>query len=161
MKYGPCSAYFTMIEWANQFDVPIFLHEATRKWVMRPDPRIIFWSAETYSLSHDITFVRLGGHFSGSTVLHWKGGAEGKGVLLTGDTITVVADRKWVSFMYSFPNLIPLPAAEVRRIRDTIAPYAFERLYGGWFDAVVASNAHHAVLASANRYMQALEHRLT
>lgn len=150
-----------MVEWANQFNVPIYLHEATRKWVMRPDPHILFWSDETHSLTHDITLVRLGGHFSGSSVLHWKSGAEGRGVLLTGDTITVVADRNWVSFMYSFPNLIPLPAAEVRRIRDTIAPYPFERLYGGWFDAVVASSAHHAVQASANRYMQALEHRLT
>ena len=52
-------------------------------------------------------------------------------------------------------------ATEIRRIRDTIAPYAFERLYGGWFDTVVASNAHHAVQASANRYIQALEHRLS
>lgn len=153
--------YTTMIEWANQFDVPIYLHEANRKWVMRPDPRIIFWSDETHPLTSDITLVRLGGHFSGSTVLHWQSGADGKGALLTGDTIQVVADRNWVSFMYSYPNQIPLPATDVRRIRDTIAPYPFEHLYGGWFDAVLASNAHHAVQASANRYIEALEHRLS
>ncbi len=101
--------------------------------------------------------VRLGGHFQGGTVLHWPGGANGQGVLLSGDIITVVADRRWVSFMYSYPNLIPLPAFEINRIRDTIAPYHFERLYGAWFDRIVSADAHQAVLRSADRYLQALE----
>jgi hypothetical protein len=60
--------------------------------------------------------------------------------------------------MYSYPNLIPLPAAEVRRIRDTISPYAFERLYGAWWERVVSHDAHQAVLRSAERYIQALDH---
>jgi hypothetical protein len=33
-----------------------------------------------------------------------------------GDTIQVVQDRRWVSFMRSFPNLVPLDAVRVRRI---------------------------------------------
>src|SRR5437588_3212579 len=91
--------YSSMVEWSTRFDAQIFLHEADRKWVMRPSERITFWSGETLPLMDNITLVRLGGHFSGSTVLHWPNGAEGKGVLLTGDTITVVPDRNWVSFM--------------------------------------------------------------
>ena len=79
---------------------------------MRPDPRITFWSGETLALPGELTLVRLGGHFPGSAVLHWPAGAEGRGALLTGDTIYVVADRAWVSFMYSYPNLIPLPAQQ-------------------------------------------------
>jgi hypothetical protein len=59
--------------------------------------------------------------------------------------------------MYSYPNLIPLPAAEIQRIRDTIEPYQFERLYGAWFERVVTQDAHEAVLRSAARYMRALQ----
>ena len=99
-------------------------------------------------------FASPGGHFPGGTVLHWQQWADGKGALLSGDSIQVVADRRWVSFMYSYPNLIPLPAAEVQRIRDTIAPYQFERLYGAWFERVVT---HDAVLRSAERYIRALQ----
>ncbi|MBV9229148.1 MAG: MBL fold metallo-hydrolase [Chloroflexi bacterium] len=153
--------YTTMVEWAEQFDVPIYLHEANRRWVMRPSERIVFWSDESLSLMDGVTLLRLGGHFSGSAVLHWSGGADGQGILLTGDTIQVVADRNWVSFMYSYPNLIPLPAAAIRRIRDGIAPYSFERLYGMRFESVVDSDAKNVVLRSSERYMRALEERLT
>lgn len=152
--------YTTMVEWARQYGVAIYIHEADRRWVMRPDEQISFWSGETLALLDGVTLVRLGGHFPGSAVLHWRDGADGKGILCTGDTIQVVADRNWVSFMYSFPNIIPLPAAEVERIRDTIKTYNFERLYGGWFDRIVAVDAREAVLRSADRYIQALQRRL-
>jgi len=150
--------YATMVEWSERFDAPIYLHEADRQWVMRPDKRIQFWTGETRELWDGLKLIRLGGHFPGGTVLHWPQGMDGKGALLSGDIITVVADRRYVSFMYSYPNLIPLPAAEVRRIRDAISPYAFERLYGAWWERVVAHDAHHAVLRSAERYIQALDH---
>jgi len=149
--------YSTMVEWADRFNIPIYLHEADREWVMRPSERITFWSGETYPLSDSITLLRLGGHFPGGTVLHWKQGADGKGALLSGDIIQVVADRRWVSFMYSYPNLIPLPAAEIQRIQDTIVPYQFERLYGAWFERVVTHDAHDAVQRSAERYIRALQ----
>lgn len=150
--------YSSMVDWADQFDVPIYLHEADKQWVMRPSERIIFWSGETQPLLKDITLIRLGGHFAGSTVLHWE---HGEGLLLTGDTIQVVADRNWVSFMYSYPNTIPLPVSEVGRIRGVVAHYDFERLYGGWFPAVVAKDAKNAVLRSADRYIRALEGKMT
>src|SRR5207249_3367949 len=59
------------------------------------------------------------------------------GALFTGDTIQVIPDQGWVSFMYSYPNLIPLSAAAVRRIVDAVEPFEFERLYGGWWKRVV------------------------
>lgn len=149
--------YSSMIEWAERFDAPVYLHEADRRWVMRPDARITFWSGETMPLFEGISLARLGGHFAGGTVLHWPGGAEDKGILLSGDIINVVADRAWVSFMYSYPNLIPLPAREIRRMRDTIAPYQFEQLYGAWFERVVSTDARAAVQRSAERYLKAIE----
>jgi glyoxylase-like metal-dependent hydrolase (beta-lactamase superfamily II) len=152
--------YTTMVEWGRQFDAPIYLHEADRQWVMRPDERIRFWSGESTTLPGAITLVRLGGHFAGSTVLHWPHGAGGRGALLSGDTLQVVADRRWVSFMYSYPNLLPLPAAVVGAMRASIARYEFERLYGMLFESVVEEEAHQAVMRSAERYIQALLQRL-
>src|SRR5207248_1904076 len=81
---------------------------------------IVFWDGETKTLGDGLTLVRCGGHFEGGTVLHWQDGAGGKGALLTGDIIQVVADRRHVSFMYSYPNYVPLPAAAVERIVQAV-----------------------------------------
>jgi hypothetical protein len=149
--------YTSMVDWAEHFDAPIYLHELDRQWVMRPSERIQFWSGDHLKLIDDIIVVRLGGHFPGSTVLHWPAGTGGRGTLLTGDTISVAADRKWTSFMYSYPNLIPLPASAIRHIRGTVEPYRFERLYSAWFETIVESDARASVLRSADRYILALE----
>jgi hypothetical protein len=64
--------YSAMAEWAGHFDVPIYLHEADQRWVMRPDDHVQFWSGDTLKLTDDITVLRLGGHYPGSTALHWR-----------------------------------------------------------------------------------------
>jgi len=104
-----------------------------------------------------MTLIRCGGHFTGGQVVHWPAGADGKGALLTGDIIQVVADRRWVSFMYSYPNLIPLSAAKVTHIVDAVAPYAFDRIYGAWWETIVQEGAKDAVTNSAVRYLRMLE----
>ncbi len=146
----------TMVDWAERFDVPIHVHADHRAWVMRPSPRVRFWEGDTLELAPGATMVRLGGHFPGSAVLHWEHAADGLGVLLTSDTIYPLPASGWVSFMYSYPNLLPLPASEVARIRDTIAPYAFDRIYTSWFGRELTGGAHETVLASADRYLAAL-----
>lgn len=145
--------YSSMIEWSRAFGAPIYLHADDRRWVMRPDPAIRFWSGEAHELASGLTLVRCGGHFPGGTVLHWAAGAGGRGVLLTGDIIDVAQDRRWVSFMYSFPNKIPLNAATVRRIVAAVEPYPFDRIYGAWWGRVVAQDATAAVARSAERYI--------
>ncbi|MCQ3937543.1 MAG: MBL fold metallo-hydrolase [Chloroflexi bacterium] len=149
--------YSTMVEWSRAFDnAPIYLHAGDREWVMRPDSAVQFWEGATFSLQEGATLVHCGGHFAGSSVLHWAAGAEGRGVLLTGDTINVVMDRRYVSFMYSFPNLVPLPARAVQRIVEAVEPFAYDRLYSAWFDKVVFTDAKAAVRRSAERYINAI-----
>ena len=148
--------YSTLVEWSRAFDAPVYLHGDDREWVMRPDDAIVFWDGEVHGLELGVTLLRLGGHFEGGTVLHWADGAGGRGALLAGDVVQVVQDRRWVSFMRSYPNLIPLPAAEVERIAAALEPYAFDRIYGAWFDRVVASGGGDAVRRSAERYVRAL-----
>ncbi|MEZ4657882.1 MAG: hypothetical protein R2911_09945 [Caldilineaceae bacterium] len=146
--------YDSMVEWSRAFgDAPIYLHAANREWVMRPNPAIVYWAEDTYALNDEITLVRCGGHFPGSSVLHWANGADGRGVILTGDTIMVVADTRYVTFMYSFPNDIPLNAAAVQGIVDAVAPFAFDRVYSAWWEKVVATGGKEAVRRSAERYI--------
>jgi len=145
--------YSAMVEWAEHFDARLLLHEGDREWVMRPSERIEFWSGERHGISDDLELVRLGGHFAGGAVCLWHAGSSGAGALLTGDIVQVVADRDWVSFMYSYPNLIPLPAREVERIRAVVTTLDFDRIYGAWWGTVVAEEAKRKVLASADRYL--------
>jgi glyoxylase-like metal-dependent hydrolase (beta-lactamase superfamily II) len=146
--------YTSMVEWSRAFGgVPIHLHVDNRAWVMRPDSAINFWEGDSFSPLPGTTIVRCGGHFPGSSVLHWESGAGGRGAIFTGDTITVVSDRRWVTFMYSYPNQIPLNEAAVRRIVDAVEPYSFDRIYGGWPGSIVQSDAKGAIHRSADRYI--------
>ena len=127
--------------------------------MMRPDPAIVFWEGDTLSLGANITLIRCGGHFEGGTVLHWASGAEGRGALLSGDIIQVVSDRRYVSFMRSYPNLIPLDASAVEKIRLAISPFAFDRVYGAWFDRIVRFEAKRSIELSVDRYLKAIKAR--
>ncbi|MGH3049930.1 MAG: MBL fold metallo-hydrolase, partial [Gaiellaceae bacterium] len=144
--------YTAMVEWAHAFGCPIHLHEAERKWVMRPDPAVRFWQGETLSLGGGLTLVRCGGHFEGGQVLHW---AERR-ALLTGDIVQVIPDRRYVGFMYSYPNLIPLPPAKVQAIAGALEPYEFDAIYGAWWGRVIPRDGSAIVGRSAQRYLQAL-----
>jgi len=148
--------YSGMVEWAHALDAPIYLHARNREWVMRPDPSIVFWEGETHALGEGLTLIRCGGHFEGSTVLHWAAGAEGRGALLTGDTLYVVSDRRYVSFMRSFPNLIPLSPSAINGILKAIEPFPYDRIYSSWFERVVTADAKAAVARSAERYLRVI-----
>jgi hypothetical protein len=149
--------YTTMVEWSRALGgVPIHLHAADRRWVMRPDAAIAFWDSDVKPLREGLTLVRCGGHFEGGTVLHWAGGAEGKGALLSGDILQVVADRKHVSFMYSYPNNVPLSAAKVDHIVQAVEPFEFDRVYGAFWDMTIERDGKAAVSRSADRYRLAI-----
>jgi hypothetical protein len=149
--------YTTHAEWARAFGCPVYLHAADREWVMRPDSCQQFWEGETKKLWDGVTLIRCGGHFPGGTVLHWAGGAEGKGIVCSGDILTVAVDRKWLSFMRSYPNLIPLSRREVEGIGRAMAPFAFERIYGHYFERVIDKDGKAVLDKSVARYVAAIE----
>jgi len=94
--------YASMVEWSNALGgVAILLNAADKEWVQRQAPQIEFWSGDEHKLSDQITPIRVGGNFSGSTALHWKDGPRSGGALFPGDALQVVYDRRHVSFMYS------------------------------------------------------------
>ncbi|HMA46944.1 MAG TPA: MBL fold metallo-hydrolase [Frankiaceae bacterium] len=146
--------YGVLAEWSAAFgDAPILVPLADRQWFPRPGPAVWLW-ADRLRLVPGITLVQCGGHFPGSAVAHWAAGAAGRGALLTGDTISVVRDRRYVTFMRSYPNQIPLPERSVRTIVERVGTYRFDRIYGGWWDSVVDAGAAAAVRRSADRYVR-------
>jgi hypothetical protein len=154
--------YACNMAWSAAFgDCPVYIHAADRDWVQYPGPAVQLWEGVSREILPGITLLNPGGHFEGAAVLHWAEGADGRGILLSGDTATVVMDRRYVSFMYSYPNLIPLPASAIRRIVETLRPYPFERIYGGWNGRVVTVEGADAIERSAERYLHWIGHGST
>jgi hypothetical protein len=150
--------YTSMVEWSHAFGkVPVYVHEADSVWVQRPDPVIRFWRGATHQPTAELTLIHCGGHFAGGSVLHWPAGAAGRGALLTGDILQVTMDRSYVSFLRSYPNMLPLSRAEVERIVGAVRPFQFDRIYGAWWDRHIESDARAAVERSLERYLAAIE----
>lgn len=147
--------YSAIAEWGRAFGAPVYLHADDAEWVQEPDDALRFWGGETLALG-GATLVRCGGHFTGASVLHAPFLNDGGGTLFSGDTIQVVPDRQHVSFMRSYPNLIPLDAETVRRIAAAVEPYAFETVFGAFAGRTIRTGGKQAVRRSAERYVAAI-----
>ncbi|MDR2255996.1 MAG: hydrolase [Arthrobacter sp.] len=137
--------------WSAAFDdAPVWVSEPDARWVARSFPGLRSWSGELEPVP-GIRASQPGGHFPGSSVVHFRA-ADGAGVLLSGDTIAAVPRAGWVTFLRSFPNRLPLSAAVVRRIAAHVgARYDVERLYDN-FEGRVLRDAGEAIASSAERY---------
>lgn len=144
-----------MVSWSRAFDnAPVYVAEPDKDWTRRPDPVIAHWSGEANPLP-GIRLVQCGGHFPGSSVLHWADeeyGIGGRGVILTGDTIFIGPDNMSVSTMRSYPNRIPLPERAVRQILERLEPLEYDRAYGS-FGQVIDTGAKNLVKRSLRRYI--------
>ena len=150
--------YATMVDWSRALGgVPIYLHEDNRDWVMRPDACIEFWSGESKQIADGITLVRTGGHFPGSTVLHWARGRRRQGR---------ADDRRFdhggarhalgeLHVLVPQPHPAQRPGASSASSKSVRA-YQFDRIYAGWWDRVLDHDAKAAVQRSAERYIAAI-----
>ena len=74
-------------------------------------------------------------------------------VPVSGQSLQVVPSGH-VSFMWSYPNLIPLSAAKVKRIVEMLEPFAFDAVYGAFSGRnQIDKNGKQVVAASAARYI--------
>lgn len=148
--------YSSMVEWSDALGgVPILLHEADRDWIRRSSPRVNFWSGDIHPLSKDVTLVRCGGHFPGSTALLWQ--RANRSVLLPGDALQVATDRRHVAFMYSYPNYVPMKTSDVRAMRERLAGYEYDDVYGFTWGRNIIGNGRAAVDASFDRHLRMVE----
>lgn len=149
--------YGAMVDWSRALGgPPIWVHEADRRWIMRPDRAVRPWSGSSMRLPGGLQLFHVGGHFEGSQVLLWPAGAGGKGALLAADNPNICADRRWFTFMRSFPNYIPLSVRETERVTAALRPIPFDRVYGWTRERVVRARAKHRLERSADRHVRAL-----
>lgn len=146
--------YTTMQDWAAEFNAPIYLHASDSKWVMRDSPWIKFWDGDTLAIAQDIKLIRLGGHFAGGCVLHW---AREEGIVLSGDILQVTPGSDAVSFMWSYPNMLPLPARTVCDIIHRLRAVKFNKLYGAFEGKDILEDADAIVQRSGEKYINCLE----
>ena len=139
------------VEWSHRFGgVPVYVQAVDREWLQRDDPVVATWDEKAEALP-GVVLHRIGGHFPGSAVVHFVG-ADGRGVVLSGDTVAGTPDEHLVSFMRSFPNKIPLSAAVVAKVADRVLQLDFDRLYDN-FGGQVIGDAAGWVRRSADRYI--------
>ncbi len=140
------------VDWSRALGgVPVLVAEPQLQWVGRPDPAIEGWSGRR-ELAPGLTLHEVGGHFPGSSVLHWAAGAGDRGVLFVSDTIHVNPDRATTTFLRSYPNRIPLSPAVVLRIARAVGALTFDRVYDN-FGRTIDRDASAAIRHSADRYV--------
>lgn len=144
--------YFaTMMDWSQSFgDVPVYINKSDANWLCRKGPAVTFWQGPELELWDGIKLIQCGGHFPGANILFVP---FGKGSLLVGDVIQVCPDRKSVSFMYSYPNYIPLSGKEVLSIFREVKDLTFDALYGAFGHHILHSGKE-ILEFSVNRYLK-------
>jgi glyoxylase-like metal-dependent hydrolase (beta-lactamase superfamily II) len=151
--------YGVAVEWSAAFgDAPVFIHAADREWFPRAG-NVVFWEDDTREILPGRLLVNCGIHFAGGTVLHAVDGGDGRPAVFSGDIFTVVMDRRYVSFMYSYPNLIPESPGAIERALRLMEPLDFDVIYGAWWGRVVSRDAKAALVRSAERYLARVGYR--
>src|SRR5690606_33737509 len=145
--------YTTHGVWAEAFDAPVWLHADDGAWVQRRHERLHLWTGETHPLGEGLTLIRCGGHFEGATVLHQ---ADGAGRLFSGDVLQVARDRRHVSVMRSYPNLIPVAKPAIDRIATALRPYGYDAVHGAFPGLTIPAGGKQAVARSLARYLAAI-----
>jgi glyoxylase-like metal-dependent hydrolase (beta-lactamase superfamily II) len=121
--------YSTMNYWAEVFNCPIYIHQNDEQWVFNKGNHVSLWTGIEKELWDGIRIINTGGHFPGSSILHIPF-LSPKGAVLCGDTFAISPSKKHISAMYSYPNRIPLPLAEMERLKKQMDPISFDTMYG-------------------------------
>lgn len=144
--------YGVQIEWSMAFrGATVLINSRDSSWLARSAEVVEPWEGNV-ELAPGLNLIQVGGHFMGSAVVHWTG-QDGKGVLLSSDTINPVQAKGWVTFLRSYPNRLPLSGGTVRRIADQVLELDFDRLYGNFHDQPITAGAREAVQRSAERFI--------
>jgi glyoxylase-like metal-dependent hydrolase (beta-lactamase superfamily II) len=146
--------YFSSLtQWSKHFDdATIYIHALDAEWLGRRNDSIKFWEGDEILLWDGIRLICCGGHFPGANILHWP--AEKS--LFTGDTIQVCPDLKSVSFMYSYPNMIPLNKNAIHRISKCVKRLDYNKIFGA-FGRNIHSDAKKIMAFSVKRYLSIFE----
>lgn len=149
--------YGAMADWSEALGgVPVYVHRADAAWIQRRPDNLVLWSEDRLALTDEVELVHLAGHFAGSTGLWWKTGPRPGGALFPGDAVQVSSDRRFASFMYSYPNHIPLGPDALSDLRGRVEAMAFEDVFGFSPGREMIGDARAKLTASFDRYARAI-----
>ncbi len=146
--------YSLMAEWAEAFKCNVYLHKKDSNWVMDESSRYRFWNSNHIEFLPGIQVIHLGGHFPGSSVLHLTPKNK-KSALLIGDTLYLSRNKKHLSAMYSYPNVIPLSQEELFEIFNKVNAISFDSLYGAFAWQTIHTDAKEILKNSMATYHKA------
>ncbi|KAI1736038.1 beta-lactamase-like protein [Xylaria scruposa] len=136
--------YSTHLEWARAFDCPVYLAAEDKEWLTQHDARQVFITdVETEVFGTKV--LKLGGHFPGSLVMLYEGRLLIADTFLATpsglgawDTDAVGAARERprgmssFSFMWSYPNMIPLAPDALEHMWAILKKYEFGSTHGAF-----------------------------
>lgn len=143
--------YTTMRAWAETFDCPVYIHEKDQQWIFDPNDQIRLWEGGKQALWDGLELLNIGGHFPGSCIMR-VAGISPKGAILCGDTFYISPSKQHVAAMYSYPNRIPLPLSEIRRIEALMRLIEFDAIYGFYDYQDIHEGAKRLLENSLERY---------
>ncbi|KAF4988986.1 hypothetical protein FGRMN_9422 [Fusarium graminum] len=137
--------YSTHVQWARAFGCPVYLSSEDKTWTALSSTHQVFLTEPSTPIQNTgATAIKLGGHFPGSLVLHYKSR------LLIADTLMTTAsgvgsyvDAAGVqqsrpagansfAFLWSIPNFIPLGVEDMLRMWRVLRHVEFTATHGGF-----------------------------
>jgi len=147
--------YTTHLHWAETFDCPVYFAIEDEEWACQPDDegrrQLIREGSE--EIVPGVVAVKLGGHFPGSLVLIWDLKLFNADTFLT-VPVSASSSTSWsdvangwqsalyhvdrppgttsYAFMWSIPNMIPLPPSEMYKMWQALKPFDFGSTHGAF-----------------------------
>ncbi|ORY29341.1 hypothetical protein BCR39DRAFT_532414 [Naematelia encephala] len=165
--------FSTSLTWSRALRVPLYLCSADKEWFQRlsditPQDDVRWWTDEI-DLGPAVKLIQCGGHFPGSSILHWDRLSESpppldnlptkptpvSGIILTADTIMVQPTQKRFTFIWSAPNMIPLDPHEVIRIYDKVKYLPFGQASSTWPGRFIRQDAKDVLRRSIEEHARA------
>jgi glyoxylase-like metal-dependent hydrolase (beta-lactamase superfamily II) len=144
--------YSNMNDWANEFDCPIYIHEADEQWIFNNSERVELWSGSEKTFWDGVKIHNIGGHFAGSSILHIPF-LSPEGTILCGDTFVVSPSKTHLAVMHSYPNKIPLPISEIEKVRLRMKEIKFDTLHAWHPTQSIEMGAQRILEISLSRYI--------
>ncbi len=145
--------YSNMNEWAEIFNCPVYIHNTDQEWIVDKGKHVTLWSGDEKSLWDTMKLINIGGHFAGSSILHVPF-LSLKGTVLCGDTLYLSPSKKHFAVMYSYPNKIPLPLSELKRINKRFESITFDTIYGFYSYQNLSENTKEILKKSLEKYCE-------
>lgn len=133
--------YTTHLRWAQAFECPVYISAEDAGWTQRRaddsgQARRELLKQPTTEIVPGVTAIKTGGHFPGSLVLHCASRLFVADTLVTVPSALYHRDRPpgttSYAFMWSIPNMIPLPPGEMRGMWRALEPWEFSSTHGAF-----------------------------